>query len=440
MELKQPEGKSSLLLYGLGVTGKSIIEYFPNFGWKVYIYTDNPSDLNSIDEKNIGTDNLIKVRNIDKICWGDIAFIVKAPVISLDKPLIKKAESMGIDVISDIELAYRIFGGKRLIAITGSNGKTTTTSLVTHILNQSGVKAYSCGNIGYPIFKACKEANEEDYMVCECSSFQLASVSKFKPNVAAILNISPDHLDWHGSYENYISCKLKISSNLSKEDTLIINGNDEILKRSYDEGAFPVEPVILNFEEDVADCFNQKGFWKLYGKHNIENAIFAYEIARAIGISEDKIIRAIRNFSAPVHRLEYVCTINGIDFINDSKATNVDAAVRGMESIKGNLIIIAGGYDKKVDLTDFYKAFEKRNGYMLLMGQTQELMYDQMSKMGLEDRLFKVKNMREAVDISWKLAKPGDKILLSPACASWGLYNNFEERGDDFKNLAINLK
>ncbi len=439
MEIDRPHGKSSILLYGLGVTGKSVINLFCQYGWKVCLYTDSPDQVKP-EEFEKYSDNFRIISDLDLIDWGEIAFVIKAPVIKRDRPLLIEAESRGLEVMSDIEVAYRFFGGERIIAITGSNGKTTTTSLLNHILNRCGLKAYACGNIGFPVLDACSEASEGDWLVCECSSFQLASVSKFKPHIGAILNISPDHLDWHGTYDDYIACKLRLADNMDDKDLLLINGMDEILKKAYNEGALAPNTRIADFDGVLMDRMKEPGFLKLFGDHNRQNAIFAYEMARFIGLKEDEIIAAIKEFKSPAHRLEYVGNLGQVDFINDSKATNVDSAVKAIEALEGPLILIAGGYDKEVDLGPFCQAFKGKGKFMVLMGATAEKISGQMSELGMGDRVRLVEDMSEAVKLAFDLADPGDQIVLSPACASWGMYNNFEERGDDFKKAFQSLK
>ncbi len=439
MEIDRPQGKSSILLYGLGVTGKSVINLFCRYGWNVCLYTDSPAKINPADFESY-SGNLRIIEDLNRIDWQEIAFLIKAPVIKRDKPMLLEAQANGIEIMSDIEVAYRFFGGDRIIAITGSNGKTTTTSLLTHVLNSCGLKAYACGNIGFPVLDACSQAEKGDWLVCECSSFQLASVSEFKPHIGAILNISPDHLDWHGTYKDYIACKLRLAANMDDNDLLLINGKDEILKKAYDDGKIPKTAKTPDFDGALMEKMRKPGFLKLFGDHNRQNAIFAYEMAKFIGLDEKAIIDAIREFKSPAHRLEYVGTLGQVDFINDSKATNVDSAVKAIEALEGPLILIGGGYDKEVDLSPFCQEFKDKGKYMILMGATAKKISDCMTQLGMAGRVKMVKDMSEAVKLAFDLADPGDKIVLSPACASWGMYNNFEERGDDFKKEFESLK
>lgn len=440
MKIKSPEGKDRILLYGLGVTGKAILSTFPNAGWKVTLYNDQEVSLDDLVKEGLNLSMVDLAKDLDEIPWSDLAYVVKAPVIPLDKPLLKRAGEEGLPVCSDIELAYRLFPNQPMVAITGSNGKTTTTSMVTHILNGSGHPAIACGNIGLAVFEAIDKADPDTWLVIESSSFQLASVDRFKPPYAAILNVTPDHIDWHKDFAHYAACKFNISKSQGPEDILYLNPYDRPSREAFESGRFKANVKWIDPEGEWAQGIRQPGFWTLVGSHNVDNALFAAGLCHEIGLDWPTIKEALQSFRAIEHRMEVVDTINGVTYINDSKATNVDSAVRAIHSLQAPLIVIAGGYDKHVPFDEFYEAFRPQGKAMILMGQTRETLKQGMEERGMGDRVVMVDSLKEAIDKAYDMAQAGDVVLLSPASASWGMYNNFEERGQEFKDLVQNLK
>lgn len=440
MKIKKDIQAQKFLLYGLGVTGKSVLNLLPGYGWEVYVFTDDQSDYRPLVNNKEDLKHIHKIESLSSIPWEELDFVMKTPGIHLDKPLIRQAEERGLEVISDLELAYRLFGGERLIAITGSNGKTTTTSLITHLFNQSDHFAIACGNIGFPVLQAFQEAPDNCWMVCESSSFQLASVKDFDPFVSAIINISPDHLEWHGSFENYMQCKFEVGSHQSKNHRIFLNPKDQLSTKAAKEGKFKAQVKWIDFNSALARDLHDKEFWHLFGEHNIENALFAAAITKECGLRKDEIYRGLSCFRAIPHRIETVDEINGVKYINDSKATNVDSTVRALESMDTPVILIAGGYDKKVPFTDFYVAFKERGKAMVLMGETKYQIKEGSKKFGLEDKVHIVDTMAQAVDLAHSLAEPGDVVLLSPASASLDMYPGYEARGDEFRQLVSKIR
>lgn len=440
MKIQSPQAKDRILLYGLGVTGKAIIKTFPKAGWKLTVFNDQDFQIEDYLTKDIDPAMVDVARSLDEIPWSELAYVVKAPVIPLDKPLIQRAQEEGLFVGSDIELAYRLFPNQPMVAITGSNGKTTTTSMVAHILNESGHPAIACGNIGLAVFEAIDRADEKTWLVIESSSFQLASVEAFKPPYAAILNITPDHIDWHKDFAHYAACKFNISKSQDGGDVLFLNPNDKPSREAEAAGKFKAKVEWIDPEGEWAEEIRQPGFWTLVGSHNVDNALFAAGLCHAIGLDWPTIKKALRTFKAIEHRMEVVETIDGVTYINDSKATNVDSAVRAIHSLDAPLIVIAGGYDKHVPFDEFYDAFAKSGKAMILMGQTRDILKKGMEEQGMGDRAYLVDSLKEALDKAKDLAQTGDVVLLSPASASWGMYNNFEERGREFKDYVRALK
>lgn len=429
-----------VLLYGLGVTGRSILNTLPLLGTRVSVINDGPIDLDDLLDPEIDRGLIDLVSEEQALPWSSIDVVVKAPVIPLDKPLIQEARRRGLGVYSDLELLYLLVGGERLIAITGSNGKTTTTSMVAALLNGAGRKAIACGNIGYPVFDAFREATDDTWLVCEASSFQLASVETFAPHIAAILNITPDHLDWHGSFEAYADCKARVGSQQKKEDVLFLNPTDSISQTFLQEGRFTGRTLPIDRMGAMADQIRKPGFWTLIGPHNVDNALFAAGICQEAGLNPVEILEGLSHFHAIEHRMEWVAEVDGVTYINDSKATNVDSAVRAIRSLEAPIILIAGGFDKKVPFDDLYEAFRERGKAMLLLGQTRDQLRQGMEQAGMGERVHLVDTLKEAVALGARLAERGDVVMLSPASASWGMYHNFEERGREFKDLVAALK
>ena len=436
---------SKVLVYGLGVTGISSVKCLDKKGYEVYTFDKNKEKIEELKGYNYSP---ISCANLEDYKFE---FVLKSPGIKPNDEYVELLENRN-EIISDIEASQRLFPEKEKIAITGTNGKTSTTSMVNHILNQSGHKAYAVGNIGEGIL--WQMYNNEGVFVEELSSFQLHDSKLYHPKFAAILNINEDHIDWHGSFDDYINSKLKISSNQDQSDVLVINKDDRILqdnklsfkakvyefssRQRVERGLYLKENTIYLIDEnhddegilDVRDL-------SVIGRHNYENAMAAILLTYLYGIKLDDIIKSIKTFKSIAHRLEFVKTIDGVDYYNDSKGTNVDSSVKAIESFDRPIIIIAGGYDKHIDYTDYVKAFKKNGKLMIIMGQTKQKLENICKDLGVS--YIMVENMKEALDEAYKEAKSGDVVLLSPASASWDMYKSYEQRGDDFKDLVKKL-
>ncbi len=429
-----------VLVYGLGITGISTVKTFDKLGYEVFTFDKNKNTDERLEGYNYSPISDIKIEE-------KYDFVVKSPGIRPDDDIIKILEKNN-EIITDIELSYRLFKDKKNIAITGTNGKTTTTSLISHILNQSGNKAIGVGNIGEGIL--WQMYKNDEIFVEEISSFQLHNTKFFKPHIAGILNITPDHIDWHGSFENYIEDKLKIAINQNESDYLIINHDDEILMKNKNK--FKAKIYEFSIKEEV-----QKGIYlkddslylkdekeiyllkrydlKIVGDHNLLNVACAILCLYLFGLDLDEIIKYTKTFKAIDHRLEFVKKIRNVSFYNDSKATNVDSTIKAINSFDKNVILIAGGYDKKIDYTPLFKNTKKIIKTMILMGQTKEILQNLCEKYKINYYL--VNDMKEAVNKSFEIMKDSDTVLLSPASASWGMYDNYMQRGDDFKKRVL---
>ena len=433
-----------VLVYGLGVTGISSVKALDKLGYEVYTYDKNKKNIKELEG--------YKYSPISDSNFGKYDFVLKSPGIKPSDDLVRKLSSNN-EIISDIEASERLFPEKEKIAITGTNGKTSTTSMVGHILNECGRPAYTVGNIGEGIL--WQMYDKKGVFVEELSSFQLHDTSTYKPHIGAILNIKEDHIDWHGSFDDYIDSKLKLAANQDESDFLVINHEDEISQRhlgdfkaqvyefssqsAVDRGLFLDGNIIClrnggcTIEEilDVRDL-------SVIGRHNYENVMAAILLTYLYGLNLLDIIKAIKTFKSISHRLEYVRSLSGIDFYNDSKGTNVDSSVKAIESFNKPIIIIAGGYDKHIDYTDFVKAFKKNGKLMILMGETKEKLKDLCEKYGISYIL--VSDMKEAINTAFDKGEEGDVVLLSPASASWDMYKSYEVRGDEFKNIVNRLE
>lgn len=447
------EGKNVLVL-GLGVSGISTIKAIYKLGAKI--------SINDAKEEKDLEEVLLQIKDIpyegyfnnEEIDLNKIDLVIKSPGISPEANLVKKAIDRNIEVITDIELAYRISPTNNIIGITGTNGKTTTTALTGEILKNANYKTNITGNIGTPILEKMMEASKEDYFVIELSSFQLEHTKFFKPKVSLIINITPDHLDWHGSFEYYRDAKLKVFKNQDENDYLVLNYDDDILRNLknikskiiwfsvnqklengiYIDGDF----IVINDGKKTTKVMPYKEL-RILGKLNLENALGSLGVSHALGIDLDVVIEVFKTFQGFEHRIEYVGAKKGISFYNDSKGTNTVASIKAIEAISSPIILIAGGYDKGSEYDDFIKAFNNKVKALILLGQTKEKIKDAALKYNFEN-IYLVNDMKEAVESAYRLGEDGDNILLSPACASWGMYKNFEERGRDFKNCVYDLK
>ena len=434
-----------VLVYGLGLTGISSVKTLEKEGYEVYTYDKNKKNVKELEGYKYSP---ISDLEIDTIPYD---FVVKSPGIPPHDEIVKKL-SRRYEIISDIELSYRLFPDAKIISITGTNGKTSTTSMVTHILNESGIKAISVGNIGEGILWQMA-TNKDAVFVCELSSFQLHDIKNYKPKIATITNISEDHIDWHGTFDDYIESKINISKNQDEDDYIIINHEDKILqdhKSSYKakiyefssknevkRGIFLKDSTIYLKDEKIEKLIDVDDLL-IIGNHNYENIMAASLCAYLFGIDISDIKKALKTFNSIEHRLEYVDTISGIKVYNDSKGTNVDSSVKAIESFNEPIIIIAGGYNKHIDYSAYVKAFKKKGKLMVIMGETSDILANLCKEEGVS--YIKAKDMKEAVDISFDHASNGDVILLSPASASWDMYKNFELRGEDFKAKVLEYK
>ena len=379
--------------------------------------------------------------------------IIKSPGIPDTAPMIKKIKEAGIPIISEIEFAGRYTHAK-MICITGSNGKTTTTSLIYHIFKEAGYNVGLAGNIGRSLALQIAEGKTYDYYVIELSSFQLDNMYKFRANIAVLLNITPDHLDrYNTDMQNYTDAKMRILQNQTEEDAFVYWADDPIIQRELKkygiraqkcpfsilqkkgmigyiaDGKYVIErPTPFNMEQESLS---------LTGKHNMYNSLAAGIAAHLSGIKDDSLRKSLSDFEGVEHRLEKVARVRGVEYINDSKATNVDACWYALESMKTPTILIIGGKDKGNDYSPIKELVKKKCTGLVYLGADNTKLHQNFDELGVP--VADTHSMKECVEACAKMAKPGDTVLLSPCCASFDLFKNMEDRGDQFKELVRNL-
>lgn len=444
-----------VLVFGLGISGLSTVKALHKLGAQIIVCDSKTKDeLKDFFDK-IKDIYVEKHLNTNELPLEDIDLIVKSPGIPPTAPILVNAQEKNIEVITDIELAYRISPTDNIIAITGTNGKTTTTTLVGEIFKKANCNTYVAGNIGVGILWDMVNANKDDVFVIEASSFQLENTIYFKPKVSLVTNIAPDHLNWHGSLDNYILSKKKIFKNQDKYDYTVLNYEDKTLReiqnevnsniiwfsanQKLDNGVFiDGDYIVLKDGQNLSKILPYRQL-KILGKHNLENSLGAIAISWAMGIELEIIAEVLREFPGVEHRIEYVKTIKGISFYNDSKGTNSDSTIKAIEALEAPIILIAGGYDKGAEFDELILSFNGKVKELILLGSTKEKIKETAINNGFNN-VHLVENMKEAVKLAYNCGEEKDNILLSPACASWDMYNNFEERGQDFKDAVYGLK
>ena len=375
-------------------------------------------------------------------------FVVVSPGVPASLPHLEESRRLGIPIIPEVELAYRHLKGT-IIGITGSNGKTTTTVLVAEILQASGKKARVAGNIGLPLIGFVASSQPGDIFATELSSFQLECLRDFRPHMAAILNLSPDHMDRHRSFEDYMETKRRIFLNQGYGDVAVLNRDDARTsamagalrsiplffsrRTEVDLGAFVKGGrVVYRGGRDETDLFDTQAI-QMKGAHNLENVLAACTMALTLGAPAERAAAAVLSFKGLEHRLEWVAEIDGVQYFNDSKATNVDAALKSLEAFPGNVLMIAGGRDKGGDFSPLRLPVAQRVKHLVLIGEAAGKIGDAL---GEDAAITRARTLPEAVALCRRLARPGDVVLLAPACASFDMFRDFEERGRVFKNAV----
>ena len=450
MDLK---GKT-VLVYGAGKSGIGAADLLTSLGARPILFDENedktPESLTALLACPDKAEGL--VGSIPPEVASSLDLVVLSPGVPTDKPAVNALRDAGIRIWGEVELAWQATHG-RVLAVTGTNGKTTTTSLLGEIMEDACPEVYVVGNIGNAYTGAALKTTEKSTVVAEISSFQLETIEDFHPVASAILNITPDHLNRHHTMEEYIRVKECISMNQTKADVCVLNYEDAELRafagrcsarvfffssaRELPEGIFlDGRTIVLRDGGNEIRVLDTEDL-HLIGTHNFENVMAAVAMAYFAGVPMDSIRTSTLAFRPVAHRIEYVDTKNGVVWYNDSKGTNPDAAIKGIQAMKWPTLLIAGGYDKGSDYTEWIQSFDGKVRYLILEGATRYNIQKAALACGFPaEQIVMFETMREAMDFCRDNARPGDAVLLSPACASWGEFPNYEVRGDQFKEYV----
>ena len=432
-----------VLVFGSGISGIGACELLEKSGATVILFDGNEKLHEEAIRMKLPSASKaqILIGQISDEQLKELDLVVLSPGVPTDLPVVEKMKAAGIRIWGEVELAYENAKGD-VLAITGTNGKTTTTSLLGEIMKCWKESVYA------------PKMTEESVTVAEISSFQLETIDQFHPKVSAILNITPDHLNRHHTMEEYIRVKELITKNQTSEDTCVLNYEDPILRafgenlqirvlffsseRKLKQGLYLEDETIWYADESqkLAICKTQD--LNIVGKHNYENVMAAAGMALSYGVPLEKIQEAVKAFQAVEHRIEFVTEKSGVVYYNDSKGTNPDAAIKGIQAMSRPTLLIGGGYDKGSDYTEWIQSFDGKVKYLVLLGVTKEKIAETARKCGF-DNIIMTESLEEAVKVCAENAESGDAVLLSPACASWDMFPSYEVRGRRFKELVRNL-
>lgn len=440
-----------VLVFGSGISGIGAGKLLEQVGASVVLYDGKETLDKEVLKAQLGDDTKAEIilGELSEEVMETLDLVVMSPGVPTDLSVVLKMRDMGIPIWGEVELAYT-YGKGDVLAITGTNGKTTTTALLGEIMKNYKESVFVVGNIGNPYTAAALEMREDSVAVAEMSSFQLETIHEFRPKVSAILNITPDHLNRHHTMEAYIKAKEDIAKNQTKEDTCVLNYEDEVTRkigenvkanvlyfssqRKLDRGIYLDDGnIILRQDEEILVCNVNE--LKLLGTHNYENVMAAVAMAAAYRTPMEVIRRTIKEFAGVEHRIEFVREKDGVAYYNDSKGTNPDAAIKGIQAMNRPTVLIGGGYDKDSEYEEWIQAFDGKVKLLVLVGATKEKIAEAAERVGFVSYVM-ADSFEEAVEKCIEAAEPGDAVLLSPACASWGMFKNYEERGDKFKELV----
>lgn len=455
MDQKDDFKGRKVLVVGLGKSGKAAVSVLAELGAAVSVQDSAAPE--KFDPEYLGWLRDHGVETHLGCVPEDMSIydmLVMSPGVTPELGFVRQAAAAGAEIIGELELAYRVTPA-RFVAITGTNGKTTTTTLTGEIFKAAGRKTAVVGNIGNPVVTEAVNADADEWLVTEVSSFQLETTRFFKPVVSAILNLTPDHLNRHKTMEAYGNAKARVAVNQGPEEFLIVNKDDEGVMKLAQQSKATIIPFSRKQKLEVGAYVDDKEIivkdlsgtphrvcstenLKIIGDHNVENALAAAAVCFFAGIDAGTIGKAIESFPGVEHRIEFCGRKDGVEFYNDSKGTNVDAAVIALKALKKNIILIAGGDGKSQDFTDLAEHLEGAVIALVLLGRDADQIEAAARKAGFTE-IYNCKDMEECVNKSFRLAREGDKVLLSPACASWDMYKSYEFRGRHFKDCVRDL-
>lgn len=452
MEVK---GRKTLIL-GAGRSGVGSSRFLAERGAIVALHDRKP-----VEEWSAAARSLKETHNVGLISgelpsWllDQIDLLVISPGVPTNTIPARYVDRKDGEVIGEVELAYRFLKG-RIVAITGSNGKTTTTALIGEILKNAGFKTQVGGNIGTAMISLAESSVDDGWNVIEVSSFQLETIKDFRPDVAACLNVTPNHLDRYDSFQDYAAAKHRLFMNQTSDDTAILNADNEItanwaaglkarkilfsVQRELDEGCFMRGRELVFRREGRETLLTTRDDIFLRGLHNVENVLAAFAAGIASGADIEKIAEAVKSFKGVEHRIEFVAEVNGVKFYNDSKATSVDAAVKALEAFadeEGKTVLILGGRGKNAPYAPLIPLIERSVSHLVLIGEDADNIEGQLSGAA---PILRASSMADAVNIGAENAAPGGRVLLAPACASFDMFGSFEERGEAFKKAVLEI-
>lgn len=434
-----------IFVLGMGKSGVSVARLLAKDN-HVLITDVKCDDLDLIKDLEALGVNVIITKNQEEIFDDSYDYVVKNPGVKLDHPVVLKAQKFNIPIITELEVAYRYLPEVKIVGITGSNGKTTTTTIAYEFLKAAGLPVHLAGNIGYPLCSQIDEIKKGDIIVTEISSHQLVNLDKFKVDVAVLTNLYQVHLDFFGTFEKYKMNKLRIFNNQDEKCVAILNkGDDEVYKLTKDLKA---QKLYFSSKGEADICIDGDNIVyngndlislsdiRVKGVHNYENIMAAILVAKQFNVADKVIKEVLNNFAGVEHRIEFVAKVNGREFYNDSKATNVDSTITALKSFDNEVVLILGGLDRGHSFEPLlpYLGHVK---HIVCYGETKERIRDFATKNNIDVTV--TDNLEEATHAAYNISLEGDTILLSPACASWDQYKNFEERGNEFKKIVGDL-
>ncbi|MDO4544152.1 MAG: UDP-N-acetylmuramoyl-L-alanine--D-glutamate ligase [Clostridia bacterium] len=446
--------RKTALIVGMAKSGIAAAKLLYHDGYRVIINDMKPEIKGLFDalsgiayEVQLGADPMELLDGVD--------LVVPSPIIPMTRPFLVEARRRGIEVISEIELGYR-YSKADFVCITGTNGKTTCTALTGELFQDGGKNTYVLGNIGIAISEHALETKQGDIVVAETAALQLEGNKEFHAVAAGVCNITPDHLDHFGTMENYIAAKAKILDNQTENDVAVLNYDDPIVRgfakltkakvlyfsrqQEVENGMFLRGNMMVYRIDGVERELMDKDDVKIMGAHNLENAMLSALLALSQGIDPASVKETLQRFSGVEHRIEYVCTRSGIDYINDSKGTNPASTVRAIEAMRKPMVLILGGFDKHSDFSELFSAFTPNIRACVVLGDTTEKILEAAKAAGYDDICHRAGDFLKAVNMARDLAQEGDVVLLSPACASWDMFDNYEQRGKVFKAIVREYK
>ena len=447
-----------VLVFGSGISGVSAAALLLQEGAEVVLYDGNDRlDAAGIKEQIEGQAKgsvSVVLGAFPEALLSELSLVVMSPGVPTDLPSVNQMRDAGIPIWGEIELAY-VLGKGDVLAITGTNGKTTTTALLGAIMKNFRESTFVVGNIGNPYTSVVRETKDDSVIVAEMSSFQLETIHTFCPKVSAILNITPDHLNRHHTMEEYIRVKECITENQTMDDLCVLNYEDEILRpfgeklmaekkvqvmyfsslRALKDGIYYQDGEIRIAKNGETELLTRTDDLRLLGLHNFENVMVASAMALHAGVPMETVRKVIQEFAGVEHRIEYVCEKDGVAYYNDSKGTNPDAAIKGIQAMNRPTLLIGGGYDKQSTYEEWIQAFDGKVRFLVLIGDTKEKIAKAARSVGFND-IIMADNLKEAVQICHDKANAGDAVLLSPACASWDQFKSYEQRGELFKEYV----